>query len=203
MSGLSEFLQNVDVGVTSTGDEVHIAVSLLEHVVAVVDALDVVTPTIAAGEAATVGFATVAGVGLAVAGPILGMTGVFMALGSGYAEAREEIQNEAVCSGFSQGLVAGLLNMSSKTVSYLFAKHGAIPINAFDPEANVLQAKAYNRGLVAGYTMAKYASDADKKSYIFELREFTGEVPVGNWGDRDKINYVIEYAAKLRVNYLQ
>ena len=200
MQTLSEFLSTVDVGVESTGDEVHIGMSVLDHILGVVDALDVVTPTIAVGEASTVGFATVAGVGLAVAGPIVGMVGIFMALGAPYEEA--EIKNEATANGFSQGLVAGFLRMSGSTVNSLFVVHDIIPHNEFDPHADVVEANAYNRGLVAGFTLAKYASDEEKKSFVLEIRQFTGDVAVGDWQDRDKINYVIEYAAKLRLNYL-
>ncbi|MEH2471090.1 hypothetical protein V1281_007723 [Nitrobacteraceae bacterium AZCC 2161] len=112
--------------------------------------------------------------------------GVFVALGSGYEEAREEIQNEAVASGFSQGFVAGLLNMSGQTVSYLFAEHGVIHRNAADPEADALEMKARNRGLIAGCSMAKLVPDDNKKSYILEIREFTGEVFAGDWTDADK-----------------
>ena len=202
MQTLSEFLSTVDVGVESTGDEVHIGMSVLDHILGVVDALDVVTPTIAVGEASTVGFATVAGVGLAVAGPIVGMVGIFMALGAPYEEAETEIKNEATANGFSQGLVAGFLRMSGSTVNSLFVVHDIIPHNEFDPHADVVEANAYNRGLVAGFTLAKYASDEEKKSFVLEIRQFTGDVAVGDWQDRDKINYVIEYAAKLRLNYL-
>ena len=200
MQTLSEFLSTVDVGVESTGDEVHIGMSVLDHILGVVDALDVVTPTIAVGEASTVGFATVAGVGLAVAGPIVGMVGIFMALGAPYEEA--EIKNEATANGFSQGLVAGFLRMSGSTVNSLFVVHDIMRHNEFDPHADVVEANAYNRGLVAGFTLAKYASDEEKKSFVLEIRQFTGDVAVGDWQDRDKINYVIEYAAKLRLNYL-
>jgi len=164
MQTLSEFLSTVDVGVESTGDEVHIGLSVLDH--------------------------------------ILGVVGIFMALGAPYEEAETEIKNEATANGFSQGLVAGLLRMSGSTVNSLFVVHDIMHRNDFDPHADVVEANAYNRGLVAGFTLAKYASDEEKKSFILEIREFTGDVAVGDWQDRDKINYVIEYAAKLRLNYL-
>lgn len=203
MAGLRDFLQNQDVGVSSTGDALHIGVSLLETILTAAEGLHVVVPTFSATGVPAVGFSTVGGVALAFAGPVLGMTGVFMALGSGYAEAREEIESGAVASGFSQGFVAGLLNMSAGTVRSLFAQHGVIHKNASDPEADVLEMKARNRGLVAGYTMANLAPAGDKKAYLSEIREFTGEVPFGDWTDRDKINYVVTYAAKLRLHFLQ
>jgi hypothetical protein len=199
MIGLKEFLHSGDIGVTSTGDELHIGVSLAEHVIEFTEIFDLgFTPTIGAA-----GFATVAGTSLAVIGPVLGMVGVFMALGSGYAEARDEIKNEATLSGFSQGFVAGLLSMSSKTVSYVFGKHGVDHENDFDPEADAIKTNAYNKALVAGYAMANTLSADERKSYIFEIREYTGPVSAGDWTDLDKRNYVIEYAAKLRLHFLE
>lgn len=205
MSELKEFLENQDIGVTSSGNTLHIAVSFLEHLTGVAEGLHWVTPVFiesAAAVPATAGIVTVAGVALAWTGPLLGMAGVFMALGSGYEEAREEIKNEAVASGFSQGFVAGILNMSPKTVSYIFGRHGVIHSHTMDEEADVIEMNAYNRGLVAGYTLAGTATDDEKKSFVFEIRKFTGHVDVGAWGDREKRDYVIEYAAKLRLHFL-
>ena len=65
MSELRDFLINKDVGVSSTGEELDIANSLLETIIAVVDASDIVVPTFSATEVAAVGFATVGGVALA------------------------------------------------------------------------------------------------------------------------------------------
>jgi hypothetical protein len=202
MSGLRDFLENQDVGVTSTGNGLHIGTSFIEHALAFVDMFEWVTPTYLATGVPAMGFATVAGVTLAFVGPVLGTAGVFMALGSGYAEAREEIQNEAVASGFSQGFVAGILNMSPGTVSSLFAQHGVIPNHPMDREADILEMKARNRGVVAGYALANTATDEQKKSFVFEIREFTGHISSGNWTDRDKVDYVIAYAAKLRLHFL-
>ena len=202
MTGLRDFLENQDIGVTNSGDGLHIGVSFAEHALAFVDMFEWVTPTYLATGVPTMGVATVAGLGLAVAGPTLGLVGTFLALGSGYAEAREEIQNEAVASGFSQGFVAGILNMSPGTVSSLFAQHGVIPNHPGDRDADVLEMKARNRGVVAGYVLAESATAEQKKSFVFEIRKFTGEISPGNWTDRDKIDYVIAYAAKLRLNFL-
>ena len=145
---------------------------------------------------------SVAGLTIGVTG-VLGMAGVFMALGSGDEEAREAIKNEATVSGFSQGFVAGLLNMSGGTVKSLFGQFGPSGDHPDDRDAEIIEMNAHNRGLVAGYAMANQAPPDDKKAYIFEIRKFTGNVDAGNWTDRDKIDYVIEYAAKLRLNFLQ
>jgi hypothetical protein len=200
---LKDFLYRADLGVESTGDELHVGVAFAEAVLTGAEMFEVVAPTISLTAVPAIGVATVAGVGMAVAGPVLGMAGVFMALGSGYAEAREQIKNEATVSGFSQGFVAGLLNMSSGTVKSIFAQHGVIPRHPGDPDADVIEMHARNRGVVAGYLMANQASAADKKAYLAEIHEFTGHVSAGDWTDRDKRDYVIEYAAKLRLHFLQ
>ena len=201
---LKDFLYKADLGVESTGDTLHIGHALLEGLVTSAEMFEVVVPTFSASLAGVpaVGVATVTGVGLAFVGPALGLTGVFMALGAGYAEAREIIRNEAAVSGFSQGFVAGLLNMSSGTVKSIFVQHGVIHRHPMDPEADVIEMNARNRGVVAGYVMANQASADDKKAYLKEIRQFTGAVSAGNWTDRDKRDYVIEYAAKLRLNFL-
>lgn len=203
MSELKSFLESADVGVSSTGHGLHIAQSFLEAVASAVEGLHLITPTWSLTGIPVVGGATVAGVTLAFVGPVLGLTGTFMALGSGYQEAREAIQNDAVASGFSQGFVAGILNMSGNTVSSIFGRHSVIRRNHMDPEADALETKAYNRGLVAGYAHANLASAEQKKSFVFELRPFTGNVEAGAWGDLEKRNYVIEYAAKLRLHFLE
>ena len=203
MSGLRDYLFNRDIGVRHTGDTLHVGVSLAETIVSVAEAAHVVLPTVSELGVASIGGATIGGVALAAAGPVLGMTGVFMALGSGYAEAREEIQNEAVASGFSQGFVAGLLNMSTQTVSSLFAQHGVIRRHPMDEDADVLEMKARNRGLVAGYSIGKLVPPEEKKAFLSEIREFTGSVAAGEWTDRDKRDYVITYAAKLRLHFME
>ena len=204
---LMDFLRNKDVGVTSTGDGLHIAQSFLEILAGAIEAEHLIHPTlltlaeIQAG-ASTIGGATVAGVALAYVGPILGLAGTFMALGSGYQEAREEIKNEAIASSFSQGFVAGILNMSATTTSFLFGKHGVGTRNVMDQASDMMKVNAHNRGLVAGYTFANTATPDEKKAFVFELRRFVTGVSPGNWSDREKVNYVVEYAAKLRLHYL-
>jgi hypothetical protein len=153
-------------------------------------------------DVAWIAHSTIAGVA-GVAGPVLGMAGTFMALGSGYEEAREEIKNEATASGFAQGFVAGILNMSPSTTTSLFGVHSLGTRNVMDPESDVMKANARNKGLAAGYALANTATDDEKKSFVLELREHVpGGGYVGNWGDLEKRDYVVEYAAKLRLHYL-
>src|SRR3954470_11968096 len=139
---LKQFLFHKDLGVESTGDELHVDVALAEALTTGAEMFELA------------GAATATGLALGVVGPVLGVAGVFMALGSGYEEAREAIKNEATVSGFSQGFVAGLLNMSGGTVKSLFGQFGPSGNHPDDREAEVLEMNAHNRGLVAGYAMA-------------------------------------------------
>jgi hypothetical protein len=207
MSRLMEFLVDQDIGVTSTGEELHIGHSFLEAATTFVEMFEVATPTFLSAEAvaagaSTVGTATVVGVALAYTGPLLGLAGTFMALGSGYEEAREEIRNEVTASGFSRGFVAGILNMSGSTTKSLFGMHGVVNRNVMDAESDGMKVTAYNRGLVAGYLLANTAAPEEKKAFVFEIREHNPGAEAGNWGDREKTDYVVAYAAKLRLHYL-
>jgi hypothetical protein len=203
MSSLMEFLQNQDVGVTSAGHALHISHALAHTLVTMAEGLEVAMPTFVGLEGGSaIGAATIGGIAIAYIGPILGLSGAFMALGSGYHDARREIQNEAIASAFSQGFVAGILNMSPTTTRSLFGVHGIVHVNVMDPESDSLRVNAHNRGLLAGYAFANTASAEQKKSFVFELRRFTGDVPHSRWDDLEKRNYVLEYAAKLRLHYL-
>lgn len=202
MQTLKGFLFERDFGVKAEDNKLHIGVSFLEHVITAAEIFHFAVPTTTAAGAATVGFATVGGLTLAATGPILGAAGVFMALGSGYEEARRIISNRAVKSGFSQGLICGFLRMSKNTVKRLFFKQFVIHSNVWDPEADEIETRAYNKGLVAGYLMGNEASEEERKAFLSELRQYTGDVHVGDWGDREKTDYVITYGAKLNRHYL-
>jgi hypothetical protein len=65
-----------------------------------------------------------------------------------------------------------------------------------------MKVNAYNRGLVAGYALANTATAEEKNAYVLEIRKYTPGLDAGDWGDSEKKNYVIEYAAKLRLHYL-
>lgn len=58
--------------------------------------------------------------------PVVGMAGVFAALGSGYLEARNMVRKENVASGYSQGFVMGLLGWEWSHVVSRFGRHGVL-----------------------------------------------------------------------------
>ena len=203
MSSLKEYLFNADVGVRRHGDRLHVGVALAESLVTAAKVFKLVTPTVTAAGFTTAGIATVSTAVVTGASPVLGLAGVFMALGSGYQAAREEIQNDAAVSGFARGFSCGLLNMSPQTVKSLFGQHGLGQRNPMDPESDPLEMRAYNKGVVAGYAMGIQPSADDKKAFLFEVKPFTGNLGGGAWGDREKIDYVVTYAAKLRLHFLE
>lgn len=203
MSNLKDYLFNADLGVRRHGDALHVGVALAEALVTAAKMFKLVTPTVTAAGFTTVGIGTVATGGLIVATPVLGLVGAFLALGSGIHAAREEIENEAVLSGFSRGFICGLLNMSPTTVKSLFAQHGLGQRNPMDPGSDPLEMRSYNKGVVAGYAMGSQPSSQDKKAFLFEIKPFTGNLGGGAWGDREKIDYVVTYAANLRLHFLK
>jgi hypothetical protein len=208
MADLMDLLEKQDIGITSTGDTFDIVGPGIDGIMLAMDVFDwgpVWLPqSVIEGTAGAAWIGRTFGFAMAYVGPLYGMAGMFMALGAPYEKAREEIKNEAVQSGFSQGFVAGILNMSPSTTRELFGDEGvdSHTRNTFDPESDYLKVNAYNRGLIAGYALANTCSKDEKESYVLEIRQYVTGVSAGEWTDLDKRNYVIEYAAKLRLHYL-
>ncbi len=143
-----------------------------------------------------------------VAGPIVAAAGVWMALGSGYAEAREIVENENTASGFSQGFVAALLGWSPKQTADHFMRHNVIRINAFDGQTDVIRVEAYNRGLRKGYLLGAGLPEGTRKAYLKEIKAMSNAVAPKHWsGDQNKrarIDYVIDLASSgLRKHFIQ
>jgi hypothetical protein len=126
--------------------------------------------------------------------PVVTMAGVFVALGSGYAAAREAVQNENDRIGFAEGFVMGLLGWSGSQVKYLFGRFGVLRIYQADEELNSIRVKAYNAALAAGYTAAKALPKAAQKEYLSKLRKLAGHPSAGNWTRNDQISFVIDLA---------
>jgi Domain of unknown function (DUF4157) len=146
-----------------------------------------------------------AGAVFAGAVPVIAMVGVFVALGSGYAAAREAVRNENTVSGLSQGFVMGLLGWEWRHVVDRFGRWSVIRINAMDEATDVIRVNAYNRGLRAGYDFAARLSVDEKKAYLSNIRKFGGIRVPKNWNrNRDaQISYVIELAAAAVRSFLK
>jgi hypothetical protein len=160
----------------------------------------------AAGAGAVEGASVLGGgAGAVVAGavPVIAMVGVFVALGSGYAAAREAVKNENTVSGLSQGFVMGLLNWTWGQARELFGRWSVLRINAMDEATDVIRVNAYNRGLRTGYDFAATLSAAEKKAYLRQIRKFGGIRVPKNWNRETQISYVIDLAAAALRSFLK
>jgi hypothetical protein len=145
------------------------------------------------GGAAAGSFALTAGL------PIVTMVGVWVALGSGYYQAREEAKNENTLSGFSQGFVMAILKWKWSAVVSRFQRP-YLSINKFDEQMNSIRVNSYHTGLKAGYLAGKVLPDETKKSYVKKIRSAGNVHGPKEWSaDEDEarnqqISYVIDMA---------
>jgi hypothetical protein len=149
------------------------------------------------GGAAAGSFALTAGL------PVVTMVGVWVALGSGYYQAREEAKNENTLSGFSQGFVMAILRWKWSHVVSRFQRP-YLSINKFDEQMNSIRVNAYHTGLKAGYLAGTVLPDDAKKAYIRKIRQ-GGDIRAPKEWSRDEdlarnqqISYVIDLAAAAR-----
>jgi hypothetical protein len=149
------------------------------------------------GGAAAGSFALTAGL------PIVTLVGVWVALGSGYYQAREEAKNENTLSGFSQGFVMAILRWKWSHVVSRFQRP-YLSINKFDEQMNSIRVNSYHTGLKAGYLAGTVLPDDAKKAYIRKIRQ-AGDIHAPKEWSRDEdlarnqqISYVIELAAAAR-----
>jgi hypothetical protein len=74
--------------------------------------------------------------------PLVAAVGVWVALGSGYYQAREEAKKEESMSGFSQGFVMGILGWKWTHVIGLF-RRPYLSINSFDSTMDSIRVNSY------------------------------------------------------------
>lgn len=121
--------------------------------------------------------------------------GGFVALGAGYAEARNLVRNENFESGFSQGFVTGLLKWEWHQAVSRFGKFSPGQKNPFDESLGYIAANAYNDGLRSGYTHAVFFDDATRKKLLSQLKSHAPHAAAGQWTRLDQISYVIDLAS--------
>ncbi len=157
---------------------------------------------IAIYEAQTGGLVAGAGAGslaLTAGVPVITAVGVWVALGSGYYQAREEAKNENAMAGFSQGFVMAILKWKWYMVAARFQRP-YLRINKFDEAMDSIRVTSYHNGLKSGFLAGTVLSDEAKKEYVKKIRNAGNVHAPKQWsGDEDtarnqQISYVIELA---------
>jgi hypothetical protein len=135
------------------------------------------------GQFGTFTAATMSGMGAAAAGaiPVAAAVGTWVALGSGYYEARQIVKQKAALSGFADGFVAGILEWKGPQVANILGVRSVMRKNSFDSEADVFEAKGYNEGLTKGFALGSVAPADAKKVYRIHLRRLAGIRASGAW----------------------
>lgn len=149
------------------------------------------------GSAATGSFALTAGV------PIVTAVGVWVALGSGYYEARQKAKSEETMLGFSQGFVMAISGWQWNHVVSLFQRP-FLRNNHFDEGLDVIRVNSYHEGLKTGYLAGITMPQDARKEYLSKIRK-AGNVPGpkewsrGYYAARNQqISYVIDLAVAAR-----
>jgi hypothetical protein len=126
---------------------------------------------------------------------------VWVALGSGYYQARQIVRNESAMSGFSQGFICGLLRWSYDATLNHF-RMPLIMIDVWDEDNNSIRVDAYMDGLRKGFI----AGNAVRKPVAKELQEklrLLGKISQpssASWTGNRLVqrNYVIDLAGAAR-----
>ncbi len=152
-------------------------------------------------------FAASAGAGAVAAGtlPVITAVGVWIALGSGYAQARNAVRVENSMSGFSQGFVCGLSRWTIRQTLDKF-RRPVLKINSFDQAADDIRVDAYHDGLYSGFAAGTVMPIEGKQSYLKKMRELAGiaQPSADAWRNNRliQIDYIIKLAAAGRRNGL-
>jgi hypothetical protein len=115
-------------------------------------------------------------------------------------KARDDIKNDNFASGFSQGLVTGLLHWKWRQVVDLFGRQSVLHVYQ-RPELNELRTVCYNIGLSLGYHHAATLTAKDRAAYLALTRKASG-AKAGNWDRNDQISFVIALAAAFRKRFM-
>ena len=132
--------------------------------------------------------------------PIVTAVGVWVALGSGYYQAREEAKKDETMSGFSQGFVMAILGWKWSHVVPLF-RRPYLSINKFDEQMNSIRVNSYHAGLKTGFLAGMVLPEDGKKAYRAKIRRAGNVTGPKEWSRDDdvarnqQVSYVIEMAA--------
>ena len=131
--------------------------------------------------------------------PIVTAVGVWVALGSGYYEARQKAKKAEFMSGFSQGFVMGVLGWKWDHVVTHF-RRPYLRINVFDEAMDKIRVESYHEGLKGGF-LAGIALPADVRKGVSRAIRKAGNIHgPKEWSRNDdvarnqRVSYVIEMA---------
>lgn len=155
-----------------------------------------------AQQAGAMMYSTAAGASLALTAgvPLVTAVGVWVALGSGYYQAREESKSENMMAGFSQGFVTAILKWKWKQVAARFQRP-YLRINKFDGEMDSIRVNSYHKGLQSGYLAGLVLSDEMKRAYVKKILGAGKTNAPKQWSGNEyearnqQISYVIHLAA--------
>jgi len=102
------------------------------------------------------------------AGALAAFAAPFLAIGSGYAEARARVSKESMSSGYAWGVVTGMGGEKWDLVRGRLGKSSPVR-NDFDPEGGVIAQKAFNLGLATGYLCGRDAAwNPNKRKFFWD-----------------------------------
>jgi hypothetical protein len=142
---------------------------------------------------------------LAIASPLLGMVGVFLALGAPYVEEAEEIAANWSATGFSRGVVMGADKRRAHLVKDYFG-NDFFPRRPSFPKGRSIAIANYRMGLLVGYVNGRVLSQNQRTIFWRDLGHRIGDQsyrgPTGQWKRRQWVSWYTDVASVFRRNHL-
>jgi hypothetical protein len=117
-----------------------------------------------------------------------------------YEKVRDNLKNDNFASGFSQGLIMGLLGWKWRQVVDLFSRRYVLHMYR-EQDLNEMRVAYYNLGLRLGYHHAATLTPEARAAYLKAARKDSGAT-AGDWDRNDQISYVIALAAAFRKRFM-
>jgi hypothetical protein len=113
---------------------------------------------------------------------------------------RDDLRNDNFASGFSQGLIVGLLGWKWRQAVDVFGRKFVLHVYQRQ-ELNEIRVLYYNVGLSLGYHHAATLTPEARQAYLKTVRKDSG-AKAGDWDRNDQISYVIALAAAFRKEFM-
>jgi hypothetical protein len=103
------------------------------------------------------------GVSLEVLGPLAGFAASLMAIGAGYAKAREIVARRAMISGFAHGVAMGADRRTWKYAKEMFWQNNPYRYDTpMDDAIRKIGQKSFNMGLASGFVQGRHLTEPGK-----------------------------------------